>query len=84
MWYTLTLLLASAAVLARGQVLCPPLAPTRYVDEDGDRALTYDDWLSLEDVDAFLDNMEALYPYVSTETIGFSYEGKRMKVLKVR
>jgi hypothetical protein len=58
-------------------------ADTRYVDDAGRPILTHDEYLTLEQVEDFMTFMEGEYPYVSTETIGFSYTGKRMKVLKV-
>ena len=45
------------------------------------------DWTSyhpLEDMHSYLDYLEQTYDFVSTESIGQSYEGSDMRIIKVR
>lgn len=45
--------------------------------------MTWDEYHSLDDMNSFFDYLESNYPFVSTEVIGQSYEGRDMKVVKV-
>lgn len=48
------------------------------------KAFTLDSYNELEDIYQFLDDMQANYPELATVyTIGESYEGRPMKVIKI-
>jgi len=48
-----------------------------------DHPMTWTEYHTLEDMYAYLDYLEATYDFVSTESVGKSYEGTEMRVVKV-
>jgi len=59
-----------------------PAAP-REGEINPKHAMTWTEYHSVEDIYTFLDYLEETYDFVSTETIGDSYEGRPMRVVKV-
>ena len=45
--------------------------------------MTWDSYHDQDDIEAFLDYLVATYEFVEVESIGESYEGRPMRVLKV-
>jgi len=48
-----------------------------------DHDMTWTEYHSLEDMYSFLDYLESTYDFVSTESVGKSYEGRDMRVAKI-
>lgn len=48
-----------------------------------DHSMTWDAYHSQDDMHTFLDYLEATYDFVTTETIGKSFEGRAMRVAKI-
>jgi len=48
-----------------------------------DHDMTWTDYHSLEDMYSFLDYLEATYDFVTTQSVGKSYEGRDMRLAKI-
>jgi len=50
---------------------------------DSRHAMTWDDYHTLDDIYSYFDYLEQTFDFVTTETLGQSYEGRDMRVVKV-
>ena len=48
-----------------------------------DHAMSWTEYHPLEDMYSYLDYLEATYDFVSTQSVGKSYEGRDMRLAKI-